>query len=139
MALFGLGGDGPSFSLVLDEAEDLLKRFEDSLNNKSYLDVTEGNLHARISLVKHDPNEVIYPNGAFGQLDGACNKGSRMKRMPSGIAPYEYKADQFYVFRIKKEFFEQILKTGKKASDGIGYFHPRCNYDRFCLRIDTRC
>jgi len=129
MVNFNLAANGPSFSLNMVDVENLRK--------SRFLDIVEDNLVARISLVEHDPNKIKFPNGGISLRDISGYKGFRLKRYPENICPYTYKGKQYYILRIQKTAFEDLVKMGKN-SDGIGFIHPRCDrYDRFALCIFT--
>jgi hypothetical protein len=129
MAQFCLGGDGPNFSLIVRDVE--------NLRENGSLDITNGQLSARVSLVDYDPNAKTFPNGYVGQYDMECGSGIRMRRFPERISPYDYKSRQRYILRIQREFFEEIVEAGKIEEDKTGFIHPRCKYDRFALLIHT--
>ena len=129
MSYFALGGDGPNFVLSLKEAEET--------NKKGFLNFRNKNLHARISILDHDPNLRVLPNEACEQIDGQCNPGLRLRRYPEKICPHDFKGNQFYLLRVQKNIFESLINQSKIANDRTGYIHPRCKYDRFALIIQN--
>ena len=127
MGYFDLGADGPYFNLLEKDVE--------KLSQKGFLNFVNENLAARILLVEHDPNQKCLPNGAMSAHDLECNEGIRIRRFPEDICPSSFHGKLYYVLRMQKSLFRNLVEKAKNSTDRIGYLHPRCKYDRFALRI----
>jgi hypothetical protein len=120
-------GDGPYFSLTMRDVKLIYENGFIELNNKNFF--------ARISLVDHNPNGLKLEKGISSTFDKSGCEGVRIRRFPEKICPLDFKENQYYILRIQKKLFDELVEKSKISLDKMCFLHPRCKYDRFALKI----
>ncbi len=130
-----LSANGPYYVLGKDDISELREKGKlESYNHNEHV-------KGRISLVDHDPNLLIYRNGAEGLIDSICMNGLRLRRFSGGLHPSDYDGVSLFVLRVQRSFFEEMIKDEKGIYRADGWsgkraINPRCKYDRFSLVLD---